>query len=53
MIAGVGSIDDCGVPRAGETDKVLSHKVMAPFTPDTLPLALSFGRIRRAGVPAT
>jgi hypothetical protein len=30
MVAGADSIDDCGVLRAGETERVLSHKVMAP-----------------------
>jgi hypothetical protein len=47
MVAGADSIDDCGVLRAGETEKVLSHKVMAPSTLGTFLRAFSFGHVRQ------
>jgi hypothetical protein len=47
MVAGADSIDDCGVLRAGETDKVLSHNVMAPSTLGTFLRAFSFGHVRQ------
>jgi len=47
MVAGADSIDDCGVLRAGETERVLSHKVMAPSTLGTFLRAFSFGHVRQ------
>ena len=47
LVAGADSIDDCGVLRAGETEKVLSHKVMAPSTLGTFLRAFSFGHVRQ------
>jgi len=45
MLAGADSIDDLGVLRAGDTQEVLSSKVMAPSTVGTWLRSLKIGHI--------
>jgi hypothetical protein len=47
MIAGGDSIDDMNVLRAGSTQTVLGHRVMAPSTLGTFLRAFSFGHVRQ------
>jgi PII-like signaling protein len=47
MVAGASHIDHANVLRAGSTDKVLCHKVMAPSTLGTFLRAFSFGHLRQ------
>ena len=47
MIAGADSIDDMDVLRAGSTQVVLGHQVMAPSTLGTFLRAFSFGHVRQ------
>lgn len=47
MIAGGDCIDDVDVLRAGETEVVLGHRVMAPSTCGTFLRAFTFGHLRQ------
>ena len=47
MLLGADSIDDCGVLRAGETSRVLGHRVLAPSTLGTFLRSFSFGHVRQ------
>jgi hypothetical protein len=47
MIAGADSIDDMNLLRAGSTQAVLGHRVMAPSTLGTFLRAFSFGHVRQ------
>lgn len=47
MLAGADSIDDCDQLRAGSTEAVLGHRVMAPSTLGTFLRAFSFGHVRQ------
>ena len=47
MIAGADSIDAMDVLRAGSTQMVLGHRVMAPSTLGTFLRAFSFGHVRQ------
>jgi hypothetical protein len=47
MLAGADSIDDMNVLRAGSTQMVLGHTVMAPSTLGTFLRAFSFGHVRQ------
>jgi hypothetical protein len=47
MLLGADSIDDCGVLRAGETDRVLGHRVLAPSTLGTFLRSFTFGHVRQ------
>ena len=47
MIAGADSIDGMDVLRAGSTQMVLGHRVMAPSTLGTFLRAFSFGHVRQ------
>jgi hypothetical protein len=47
MIAGADCIDDMDVLRAGSTQAVLGHRVMAPSTLGTFLRAFSFGHVRQ------
>jgi len=47
MLVGADSIDDCDVLRAGETDRVLGHRVLAPSTLGTFLRAFTFGHVRQ------
>jgi len=47
MIAGGDCIDDVEVLRAGETEGVLGHRVMAPSTCGTFLRAFTFGHVRQ------
>jgi hypothetical protein len=47
MVAGADSIDDMGLLRAGSTQAVLGHRVMAPSTLGTFLRAFSFGHVRQ------
>ncbi|HET9719172.1 MAG TPA: IS1380 family transposase [Solirubrobacteraceae bacterium] len=47
MIAGADCIDDMNVLRAGSTQAVLGHQVMAPSTLGTFLRAFSFGHVRQ------
>lgn len=47
MIAGGDSIDDMDLLRAGSTQAVLGHRVMAPSTLGTFLRAFSFGHVRQ------
>ncbi len=46
-LAGGDSIDDADVLRAGETDAVLGHTVLAPSTLGTFLRSFSFGHARQ------
>jgi hypothetical protein len=47
MMAGADSIDDMNVLRAGSTELVLGHRVMAPSTLGTFLRAFTFGHVRQ------
>jgi len=47
MVAGGSHIDHANVLRAGATQSVLSHRVMAPSTLGTFLRAFSFGHVRQ------
>ena len=47
IAAGADSIDDTGVLRAGGTEALLGHKVMAPSTLGTFLRAFTFGHVRQ------
>ena len=47
MLAGADSIDDMNVLRAGSTELVLGHTVMAPSTLGTFLRAFTFGHVRQ------
>ena len=47
MIAGGDCIDDTDVLRAGESEAVLGHRVMAPSTCGTFLRSFSFGHVRQ------
>jgi hypothetical protein len=47
MLAGADSIDDMDVLRAGSTQLVLGHRVMAPSTLGTFLRAFTFGHVRQ------
>jgi hypothetical protein len=47
MLAGADSIDDMNLLRAGSTQMVLGHRVMAPSTLGTFLRAFSFGHVRQ------
>jgi hypothetical protein len=47
IAAGADSIDDCDVLRAGGSEAVLRHKVMAPSTLGTFLRAFTFGHVRQ------
>jgi len=46
-LVGGDSIDDAGVLRCGETERVLCHRVMAPSTLGTFLRSFSFGHVRQ------
>ena len=47
MVAGADSLDDMDLLRAGSTQAVLGHRVMAPSTLGTFLRAFSFGHVRQ------
>jgi hypothetical protein len=47
MLAGADSIDDMNVLRAGSTQLILGHRVMAPSTLGTFLRAFTFGHVRQ------
>lgn len=47
MLLGADSIDDCDLLRAGETSRVLGHRVLAPSTLGTFLRAFTFGHVRQ------
>lgn len=47
MLAGADSIDDCELLRAGSTEAVLGHRVMAPSTLGTFLRSHTFGHVRQ------
>jgi len=47
MVAGADCIDDMNLLRAGSTQAVLGHRVMAPSTLGTFLRAFSFGHVRQ------
>jgi hypothetical protein len=47
MLAGADSIDDMNVLRAGSTELILGHQVMAPSTLGTVLRAFTFGHVRQ------
>jgi Transposase DDE domain group 1 len=47
MLLGADSIDDCDVLRAGETGRVLGHRVLAPSTLGTFLRGFTFGHVRQ------
>lgn len=47
IAAGADSIDDCDVLRAGATEAVLGHRVMAPSTLGTFLRSFTFGHVRQ------
>src|SRR6266571_5271916 len=47
MALGADSIDDCDVLRAGGTEVLLGHRVMAPSTLGTFLRSFSFGHVRQ------
>ena len=46
-LVGGDSIDDAGVLRSGETQRVLGHRVMAPSTLGTFLRSFTFGHVRQ------
>ena len=46
-LVGGDSIDDAGVLRCGETQRVLGHRVMAPSTLGTFLRSFTFGHVRQ------
>jgi hypothetical protein len=47
MALGADSIDDCDLLRAGGTEALLGHRVMAPSTLGTFLRSFSFGHVRQ------
>lgn len=47
MLGGADSIDDCDLLRAGSTEAVLGHRVMAPSTLGTFLRSHTFGHVRQ------
>jgi Transposase DDE domain group 1 len=47
MLAGADSIDDMNVLRAGSTQSILGHRVMAPSTLGTFLRSFTFGHVRQ------
>lgn len=47
LVAGASCIDDLDILRAGSTEQVLAHKVMAPSTVGTWLRSLTFGHVRQ------
>jgi Transposase DDE domain group 1 len=47
ICAGADCIDDCDLLRAGETEAVLGHRVMAPSTLGTFLRSFTFGHVRQ------
>jgi len=47
LVAGSSCIDDLDILRAGSTDRVLAHKVLAPSTIGTWLRSLTFGHVRQ------
>src|SRR2546426_6209118 len=47
MVLGADSIDDCDLLRAGGTEALLGHRVMAPSTLGTFLRSFSFGHVRQ------
>ena len=47
IAAGADSIDDCDLLRAGGTQPVLGHRVMAPSTLGTFLRSFTFGHVRQ------
>ena len=47
MLAGADSIDDMNVLRAGSTQLIVGHRVMAPSTLGTFLRAFTFGHVRQ------
>jgi hypothetical protein len=49
MLAGADSVDDMNPLRAGSTQLILGHRVMAPSTLGTFLRAFTFGHVRQLG----
>ncbi len=47
VIAGASCIDDANMLRAGASDQVVGHRVLAPSTPGTFLRSFSFGHVRQ------
>jgi hypothetical protein len=47
IVLGADSIDDCDVLRAGGTEALVGHRVMAPSTLGTFLRSFSFGHVRQ------
>jgi len=47
MLLGADSIDDCDLLRAGETSRVLGHRVLTTSTLGTFLRAFTFGHVRQ------
>jgi hypothetical protein len=47
MLLGADSIDDCDVLRAGATEAVVGHRVLAPSTLGTFLRSFTFGHVRQ------
>lgn len=47
MLAGAVCIDDCDILRAGSTERVLGHEVLAPSTLGTWLRSMTFGHVRQ------
>ena len=47
MLAGADSIDDMNIMRAGSTELIVGHGVMAPSTLGTFLRAFTFGHVRQ------
>jgi len=47
MLLGADCIDDCAILRAGDTERVLGHRAMAPSTLGTFLRSFNFGYVRQ------
>jgi hypothetical protein len=47
MALGADCIEDCDIPRSGQTGAVLGHRVAAPSTLGTFSRAFTFGHVRQ------
>lgn len=47
MVLGADCIEDCDVPRSGQTAAVLGHRIAAPSTLGTFLRAFTFGHVRQ------
>src|SRR5690606_18305081 len=47
MLAGAACIDDCNILRAGATERVLGHDVIAPSTLGSWLRSFTFGHVRQ------